>query len=304
MEKNDSLGSDKQAFRWLGSPFTFLGLEEALSSFEKARIVIVPVPYDGTTTYRSGTREGPRAILLASRELERYDEESKTEVYKQGISTLEEIAVSVESPESMVNRVAEVGDWLFSAGKFPVLIGGEHLLSVGMIRAASVHFPHLTVLQLDAHADLRQTYQGSRYSNACVMRLVSELAQIVQVGIRSLSREEAEFIDEQSISCFYAHDLKQNSDLWEQILEQLGDHVYVTIDLDVFDPSIMPAVGTPEPGGLNWEQVTGLLKEVAKRSNIVGFDVMELSPVPSMVFPDFLAARLIYKFLSYIFMDS
>jgi len=288
----------------LGPHSSFLGLRSSEEAWAGARAVIVPAPYDGTTTYRTGTREGPRAILHASRELEFFDEETGTEAYRQGIVTLEELPVTVSSPKDMVSLVREVGEAIFIAGKMPVLLGGEHLLSLGMVEAAAERFPGVKVLHLDAHADLREKYQGSRYSNACVMRHITRHAPIVQVGIRSLSKEELDFIQDRKIPCFFAHQLQQDPGFRDEIVSCLDGFVYISIDLDVFDPSIMPAVGTPEPGGPGWYEVLALLRRVIGKCQIVGFDVMELLPIPQIVAPDFLAARLVYKLLSYIFMDN
>jgi len=290
--------------RCLGPSQNFLGLSAEEADLDRARAVIVPVPYDATTTFRSGTREGPRAILRASRELEPYDEETRTEIYRRGIATLEELAVTVASPRLMVERVRTVADALFAAGRLPVLLGGEHLLSLGMIEAARAHFPDLTILQLDAHADLRSSYQESPYSNACVMRLARAQAPLVQVGIRALTLEEDQYIADRRIPCYQAHQLHREPELWRGIAKHLSAQVYITIDLDAFDPSIMPAVSTPEPGGLGWYDVLGLLREVAKTTSVVGFDVMELLPIPHQVAPDLLAARLVYKLLAYILMDK
>jgi len=288
----------------LGPHSSFLGLNAEESRFDSARVVVVPVPYDGTTTFRAGTREGPRAILNASRELEFFDDETLTEVHREGIATLEELPVVVSSPRDMVNRVQRVGDSLLAAGKLPVLLGGEHLVSLGMIEAAVRHFPDLTVLHLDAHADLREEYQGSAFSNACVMHPVSKLCSLVQVGIRAVTGEELRWVRDRKIPCFFARDLWRNPSLWEEIPSKLGPHVYISIDLDVFDPSIMPAVGTPEPGGVGWYEVLSCLRRVVREHRVVGFDVMELLPIPSMTAPDFLAARLVHKILSYIFLDN
>jgi len=266
--------------------------------------VILPVPYDGTTTYRAGTREGPRAILLASRGLELYDEETQTEACHSGIVTLEELAVTVASPRDMVERVREAGEFILEAGKLPVLLGGEHLLSLGMIEAAARHFEDLSVLHLDAHADLRSSYQDSPYSNACVMHQALRHASLVQVGVRSMTREEHRLIAESNIPCFLAHQLWRDAHLWEQIVPRLSSHVYISIDLDVFDPALMPAVGTPEPGGLGWYEVIGLLRRVTQARRVVGFDVMELLPQGQSMASEFLAARLVYKLLSYILLDS
>ncbi len=304
MHRSDWQKAGTEIRRHLGPPLTFLGQESSPELWERCRAVIVPVPYDGTTTYKSGTREGPRAVLAASRELELYEEETETEPFREGIFTLDEVAVTAASPAEMVERVRRIGSELFAAGKIPVLVGGEHLLTLGMIRAAAEHHPDLTVLQFDAHPDLRSEYQGTAYSNACVMRHIVDEVPLVQVGLRSLTREEHEFIRARGLPSYFAHEIVDDDALAERLLPHLNTHVYVTIDLDVLDPSIMPAVGTPEPGGLGWFQLLRILRTVSRRRKIIGFDVVELCPVAGMHAPDFTAARLIHKFLAYIFVDS
>ncbi len=285
----------------IGSPYSFLGLEKTPEAFDRAQVVILPVPYDGTTTYQAGTREGPRAIIMASRELEPFDEETLIEPYRAGIYTLNELDVTVSSPEQMVTRVAEAGRAIIRAGKLPVMIGGEHLLSLGMIRAIADEFGNnWGILHIDAHADLRESYQGSRFSNACVMRLALNYAPLVSVGIRSLTKEEFDLARSHPISIFFCREFLEDRTLWERALECIPQNVYVTIDLDALDPSIMPSVGTPEPGGMGWYELTGFLKKVFSSKNVLGFDVMELRPIPNLVAPDFLAARLIYKLIAYL----
>lgn len=301
---NDSVRMNSDLTEYLGPAYSFLGLRSPEGDFASAKAVIVPVPYDATTTYRAGTREGPRAILQASRELEPYDEETQSEAYLKGIATLDELAVTVASPRSMLDRVREVGKWVLDSDKMPVLLGGEHLMTLGMVEALAERFPDLSILHLDAHSDLREEYQGSIYSNACIMRQAFRHASLVQVGIRALTREEHDFIRDRKIPCFFAHLLQKDPQLWDQITDHLGSHVYISIDLDAFDPSIMPAVGTPEPGGLGWYEVLKLLRQVVRKRRVVGFDVMELLPIPQYVAPDFLAARLVYKLISYIFLDN
>lgn len=283
-------------------PYNFLGLSEKYTNLETARIVILPVAYDATVTFKSGAREGPRAIISASRELEYYDEETDYEVYRLGIATLPELTPVTSSPRDMLNKVKTVAlPWL-SQGKFVVMLGGEHLLTLGMVEAHAVKNADFSVLHLDAHADLRLAYEGSSYSNACVMRLVWQHAPVVSVGVRALSKEEAEFIKKRNLPVFYAAEVKRNLvHIIEEILDNLKDKVYLTIDLDCFDPGQMPAVGTPEPGGLDWYEVLTIVKAVAQKKQIIGFDVMELCPQAGLVAPDFLAARLVYKILSYIF---
>jgi agmatinase len=304
MVMSSSLFKGAEMPEWLGPPSSFLGLRSPEADFSTARAVIVPAPYDGTTTYRTGTREGPRAILYASRELEFYDEETGTEACRQGIATLDELAVTVASPRDMVNKVRRAGEFVLAAGKLPVLLGGEHLLSLGMIEALAAYHDDFTILHLDAHADLRASYQESPYSNACVMYQALQHASLVQLGIRAITREEHELVAERGIPCFLAHQLWQDPGLWERIVPLLGPRVYISLDLDVFDPAIMPSVGTPEPGGLGWYDVLRLLRAVCQERQVVGFDVMELLPQPHLVAADFLAARLVYKLLTYIFLDN
>ncbi len=280
-------------------PFNFAALHPDYSRFDNSWAVIIQAPYDATTTYQPGTRNAPASIIQASQQLELFDEEIRTEVFEKGICTLSPLEVDVSSPFNMVKRVEAVVGLVRDAGKFPVLIGGEHLVSVGAIRAMAGN-QDFKVVHFDAHADLRKTYQSSEYSNACVMRLVSETCDFISVGVRSLSREEHEFIEKNGITCIYAKEVMENLDLVsEKLIEFANDSVYVTIDLDVFDPSVMPAVGTPEPGGLLWYDVLCLLRRLFKHSKVVGFDVVELLPQPGNIAPDFTAARLIYKILSY-----
>lgn len=288
----------------LGPHYSFMGLPQDERTYEAARAVIVPAPYDGTTTFRAGTREGPRAILAASRELEPFDEEIEAEPWEAGIATLEEVPVTVVSPREMVARVRTAGSLVLSSGKLPVLLGGEHLLSLGMIQAVVDRFPRVTILHIDAHADLKEEYQESAYSNACIMRHVHALAPLIQVGIRSLTREEHAFIRDAAIPCFWGHALHHDPSWVDRVVSYLGEEVYISIDLDGLDPSIMPAVGTPEPGGLGWYELLRLLRRVARSRRVVGFDVMELLPIAHQVAPDFLAARLVYKMIGYIFMDN
>ncbi len=289
-----------------GSPYSFMALRSDAEAWKASRAVIIPVPYDGTTTFISGTREGPRAIIMASRELEPYDEEMAIEPCEHGIFTLDELPINVRSPEDMLEIVRKVGLQVLQSGKIPVLLGGEHLITLGMIQALkdSHLYSSVTVLHLDAHADLKDEYQGSKYSNACVIRRIIDYFPTVSAGIRSLTKEEHEFSIRENIPIYFAKDIIKEPSLWDSLLNELSDQVYITIDLDVLDPSDMPAVGTPEPGGVKWYDLIGFLKKVCLNKRVVGFDVMELCPVPGMIFPDFTAARLVYKILAYIFSRS
>ncbi|HHD11183.1 MAG TPA: agmatinase [Deltaproteobacteria bacterium] len=272
------------------------------STVERPLFSVLPVPYDFTTSYMGGARRGPAAIIDASMNMELYDEELECEPWQAGIETLTPLEVTTVGPEKMVQRVEAACTELLEKGcLIPVLLGGEHSITTGTIRALKKKYPALSVLQLDAHADMRESYQESPYNHACVARRISEVCTLVQVGIRSLSTEEAEFLGSTDrVNTYFAKDIVKEGMPLEDILSGLTEDVFVTIDLDVFDPSIMPSTGTPEPGGLGWYDVTGLLRCVAENRNIVGFDVVELSPMAGNVAPDFLAAKLVYKLMGYI----
>lgn len=278
----------------------FGGAAAAAKDLEAANIVIIPVPYDATTTYLSGTRQGPAAVIRASQQLEFFDEETCQEMQELGIATLEEVEVDASGPASMVARVRSLGELVLEAGLFPVMIGGEHLLSLGMIQAVAGRADDLSILHLDAHGDVRETYQGTPYSNACVMRLASGHGSLVSVGIRALSVEEHRWLRERDVPVFSAGDIRRRPSLWqEEVLACLRPKVYLTIDLDVFDPAEMSAVGTPEPGGLHWYEVIDLVRLVCEKRKLVGADVMELCPQPGNAAPEFLAAKLVFKILAY-----
>ncbi|MDD5154250.1 MAG: agmatinase [Desulfovibrionales bacterium] len=281
--------------------FNFGGLQDDKTRLESSKTVIVPVPYDGTTSFRSGTREGPLAIISASRFLELYDEETDQDVSEAGIATLGELEPLASSPEAMIEAVREACLPLLQQGKTVVVLGGEHSVSLGAIKAAFDYKPSFSILQFDAHADLRNSYQNTPFSHACVMRRAMEYNPIEQVGIRSLSREESVFIKENGLKPFYAPEvLADREAVLQELLTRLLPEVYITIDLDVLDPSIMPAVGTPEPGGLGWYDLLFFLRHIARERHVLAFDVVELLPQPGNVAPDFLAAKLIYKLLNYI----
>ena len=281
-------------------PHNFLSLPPEFSELENSEFVILPVPYERTITFKTGTKEGPQAIIHASQEVETFDEELKQEPFKVGIHTLEEMEITARGPEKMVEKVYKIGKELVDMNKRVVLLGGEHTVSIGLVKAESEKYENLSVLQLDAHADLSDSYQESKYSHACTMRRIGEMAPFVGVGIRNLSLEEHQFIQKKKIDLLFAKDLAKD-DMWvDQVISKLPENVYLTMDLDFLDPSIMPSVGTPEPGGLLWNQTLDLLKKVADTKNIVGFDCVELCPIPGLVAPDFLAAKLIYKIIGYI----
>lgn len=265
-----------------------------------AQAAILPVPYDGTSTWVKGADKGPQAILDASYNLEFYDIETDSEVFRKGIFT-EPAVTGFAQPEQMAEVVRQRTERLLAAGKFPVLLGGEHSVSIGAFKAFAAAYDNLTILQLDAHADLRDSYEGSGYNHACVMARAKECAPIVQVGIRSMDTSEKNNMDIDRV--FFAHAIfdQCGSEWIDHVLSRLTKNVYLTIDLDVFDPSILPATGTPEPGGMRWYEALSLIRQLCTQRNLVGFDLVELCPRDSMWASDLLAAKLLYKILTYKF---
>ena len=276
----------------------FGDLPAEYSNLENSRVVILPVAYDGTSTWVKGAGSGPRAAIEASANMELFDIETDSQVYMEGIFT-DDILEGFLSPEEMVEAVSLKVRGYVKQGKFTVVIGGEHSVSIGSIQAHVENYENICVLQLDAHSDLRDEYERSKYNHACVMARVKQMCPAVQVGIRSMDASEKKYVD--ISGTFFAEDIYNNKVWQEKAVSKLPDNVYVTIDLDVFDPSIMPSTGTPEPGGLLWYDVLEFLKKVFKEKNVVGFDVVELCPIAENKAPDFLAAKLIYKLLSYKF---
>ena len=289
----------------VGAPSKMFGaLEEEFSNFKKAKAVIYQVPFDKTTTYIHGTSMGPAAVIDASRYLERYDDELNQETFKIGIHTMDALAVEKLSSEEMVARVAAQASELIKAGKFPIMLGGEHAVTIGAVRGFKESYPNLSVLHLDAHYDMRDELFGSKLNHGCVARRISEVCPVVQAGVRSMSKEEKEYLASPAntrVKSFSVYDILARP-LWkEAVADSLTEHVYVTIDLDVFDPSLVPSTGTPEPGGIGWYELLDLLKTVTKEKKVVGFDIVELCPIPGNVAPDFLAAKLLYRLLGYVF---
>jgi agmatinase len=275
----------------------FAGLEPPYSDFKQARIVILPVPYDSTSEWRSGSRHAPQAIIDASQYLELYDLELDREIFKVGISTLPRVEPVLSSPQDMIDRVYTVVRGLIPEEKFVVVLGGEHSLSLGAVRAFKEAFPGLSVLQLDAHADLRDEYLGTKYGQACVMRRILEVCPICQVGVRSLSWEEKRFTTQKKLKPFYMSGLASDPASIDRIVDSLSEDVYITTDADVLDPSIMPAVGTPEPDGMSWRQILDIVESVTLHKHVVGFDLMEFCPAEGSNSCAFLLAKLIYKLI-------
>ncbi len=288
-----------------GHTLNFLGLAPEETAYDKARFVILPVPYEQTTTYRKGTYGGPGAILSASQEVELYDEETGTEPYLVGIHTLRDLDTTASGPKAMVEKVYQAGKIMIKDEKSVCMLGGEHTISTGMVKACKDKYDSLSVLQLDAHADLRDSYQESKYSHACVMRRIREIVKTtVGVGIRNISRSEQELIVREKIPLIHASRMFSELDWVKKTLDDLGDNVYLTIDCDFFDPSIMPGVGTPEPGGALWYQTLAFLRELIRSKNIVAFDVVELCPLADNNISEFTAAKLIYKIIGYLNMKE
>ena len=280
------------------TPSNFLALGPEQSRLEASRVVVLPVPYDAATSFRSGARDGPRAIIEASRHLEDFDPELQREPCDAGIHTLHELEPTAAGPEAMAGMVTQAMAPLVQQRKLVALLGGDHSLTPGAVTAYRAAFPDLSVLYLDAHADLRDTYQGSRFSHACGARRVLEQCPATIVGVRSIAQEEWRFINEQRVPVFQWPSAA-SAGLAEQVLSTLTPHVYVSLDLDVLDPSLMPAVGTPEPGGMSWEQLLALLRAVSLQRTIVGFDIMELAPALGPPSCAYIAAKLAYKLMGY-----
>ena len=284
-------------------PMNFGGIAEAeFSSFETARILVWPIAYEGTVSYGGGTGKGAAAIIDASRNMELYDEETDAEVYKLGIHTLDE-STSIDPPEHMMNSLYDRAKQLAASDKFIAMIGGEHSVSAPVIRAHAEKYPNLSVLQIDAHADLRDTYDGTPYSHASIMARVVKDMRIpaVQVGIRSISVDEARVIDGLPTRIFWAKDIVGRDDWWDDAVNGLTENVYLTIDIDGLDPSLVSATGTPEPGGLGWYETIGLLRTLARKRRVVGMDLTEYSDVEGQNAAAFLCAKLIYKTLGFVF---
>jgi agmatinase len=277
---------------------TYAGIPEENAKLETSKIVLIPVPYDGTSTWQKGADKGPEAFLNASENMELYDIETDTEVYKQGVFLADAVTEN-SSPEAMVEAVHQATKKYIKKNKFVTVFGGEHSISIGTIRAFSEMNTDLTVLQLDAHADLRASYEGSKCNHACAVYEASQTTNLIQVGIRSMDAIEKTVMDEEKT--YFAHDMVVDDNWMDSAIDQMTENVFITIDLDAFDPSILPSTGTPEPGGLLWYETLEFLKQVFQEKNVVGFDIVELCPNSKEKSSDFLAAKLYYKMLSYKF---
>ena len=280
---------------------TYAGIPEEFAKLEQAKIVLITVPYDGTSTWQKGADKGPKAFLEASENMELYDIETGTEVYQQGVFLADAVTENA-SPEAMVDAVHQATKKYIKKNKFVTVFGGEHSISIGTIRAFNEMYPSLTVLHIDAHADLRASYDGSACNHACAVYEASQNTNLIQVGIRSMDIMEKTVMDDEKT--YFAHDMAVDDTWMDSAIDQMTENVFITFDLDAFDPSIMPSTGTPEPGGLLWYETLDFLKQVFEEKNVVGFDIVELCPDEKEKSSDFLAAKLYYKMLSYKFMND
>ncbi len=286
-------------------PFNFGGLSPELSAWDSSKVVVLPVPYDGTSGQHAGSRDAPRAIVGESRHVELFDEELLVDTASTlGICTLEELEPDMRGSQFMVSRCVDAARSVVEAGKFLLTLGGEGTVALGAIRAVAEKHPNMSVLHLDAHLDLRPEHQGAAFHDMCVMRQVHEAMglHLVQVGARSFSEDEHRYVEQHGMRPFYARDIVGRYEYVDKVLEELRDDVYICLDLSVLDPSVCPAVGRPEPGGLDWYLLTHTLRRVAEKRRLVGADLHGLCPIPGQPASDVLAAKLAYKILGYAFL--
>jgi agmatinase len=287
-------------------PDNFGAIDKPYSEYKNAKVVVLPVPFEGTVTYGKGTGKGPKAIIEASKNMELWDEELNKNTFHIGIHTLPELKISGD-PKKTIDMIYSNSKKLLQDKKFIVMLGGEHSITPGLVKAMKEEFSGLSVLQIDAHSDLREEYDFIKYSHACAMKRIHDMKiPIVQIGIRSTSEEEQETFRKNQKNIFLAKDIAESkSDRWmDDIVSKLTENVFITIDVDGLDPSIMPSTGTPEPGGLQWYSTLKLLKKVAEKKNVVGFDMVELAPIKGLPAPDFLCAKLVYKLIGYSFRNE
>ncbi len=278
---------------------TYAGIPKKYGSFKHARVCLTPIPYDATSTWGKGADKGYQAFLTASENMELYDIETNSEPYLHGIFLDAPLKVKKLSPEEMVDQVYRYVSLQLKAKKLYTYFGGEHSISIGIIRAFAKKYKNISVLQLDAHTDLRQEYLGTKFNHACALAEAQKTTNLVQVGIRSMDKSEMKYVRTNNV--YWAHQIMDNDFWMEEAIQKLSNKVYITLDLDVLDSSLMPSTGTPEPGGMQWYQLLQFLRMVFNRKEVLGFDIVELAPNPHNRAPDFLAAKLYYKMLAYYF---
>lgn len=286
-------------------PFNFAGLNEEYSNIKRAKVVVLPVPYERTTSYKKGAANGPRGIIDASTYMETFDDELNQETFRVGIHTMDELIMNDLPHEEVNKKVSEAVKEIIKANKFPVILGGEHSISAGSVAAFKESYEDLSVLYLDAHYDLRNEFDDTKFSHACVARRISEIAPVVEVGVRSMSKEEKDFLNDlpegTKVDIISVYDILDDAMWNDRVNRLLSKNVYISIDLDVFDPALIPAVGTPEPGGIGWYEFLELMHGVIMDKNIVGMDVVELCPIKDQPASDFFAAKMIYRLLGYMY---
>ncbi len=275
---------------------TFGGIDEHYGDLSSAAVLLQSVPYDGTSTWGKGADKGFEAFIEASVNLELYDIETGSEVYRRGIHIPSPIS-GYDTPEKMYTAVKKRAEEMLKMDKFCTFFGGEHSISIGIIEAFRHRYQDLTVVQLDAHADLRPEYDGTPYNHACAMHLASLSTNLIQVGIRSMDESERKWMNPEKT--YFGSALHKDDHWMEKSVSQMTDNIYISLDLDVLDPSIMPATGTPEPGGMGWYEILSYLRMIFRCRNVVGFDIVELAPIPGLHHPQFTVAKLYYKMLSY-----
>ncbi len=278
---------------------SFAGIPDKYGKFEKAKVMLTSLPYDGTSTWGKGADKGYDAFMDALENMELYDIETDTEPYKNGVFVEKPLKLKDLTPEEMVDKIYRKVTKHLSYGKLLTYFGGEHSVSIGILRAFAKKYKNLTVVQLDAHTDLRQTYHGSPYNHACAVAEAQRDTNLIQVGIRSMDVSEKKYLKKDKV--YFAHQIMDNDYWMEEAIRKMTDPVYITLDLDVFDSSLMPSTGTPEPGGMHWYQVLQFLRMIFMRKQVVGFDIVELAPIQGFDAPQFLAAKLYYKMLAYYF---
>lgn len=279
-------------------PYNFAAIPREYIAYDTARVVILPAPFESTTTFLPGTRNAPTQIINASGHMELYDEEIDQKTCTIGICTEPELALPADPPGA-VDAIKKAVTKALDDGKLVCVIGGEHTLTIGSVEAVRDHYPDLSVLYLDAHADLRESYGGVEVNHACVAKHLAETCPVVQIGVRSLSEEEAPLVNSGNVTTVFAREVHSGYDI-ESVIDKLTENVYIPLDMDVFDPAVMPAVGTPEPGGLDWRQVNAILETVCEKRRVCGFDVVELCPIPASTVSEYVAARLIYRLIGLI----
>ncbi len=276
-------------------PYTLFG---STPKYDEAKIVVLPIPYDSTTSYKAGARDGPHEIISASRVLEPYNEELDIDINDINIYTTDELEPDVNSPKAMANRIEKEVDIILQDKKIPLILGGDHAVSIGAVTSVAKFEKDFTYLHFDAHSDSRNEYSGSNYSHACVIARVNEIAGHYSVGIRSIQKEGMDYK-----SILFRKDMHEMSiqEISETIIKNTNDKIYLSVDFDVLDPSQMPSTGTPEPDGLSFYELKKILKAVLSKKQVIGMDFVELSPIPGFIAPNVLAAKLIYFAIGYAF---